>query len=75
VSKKTGGLNQSINSAKGGLQGLKQNTKLEMSNGGIATKRMTVAPGGLNSSLGGMKQLNFNKSAVKTDDMERSNMQ
>jgi hypothetical protein len=70
----TGGLNQSINSAKGGLQGLKQTNKLEMSNGGFQNKRMTVAPG-LNSSLGGMKQLNFNKSAVKTDDLDKSNMQ
>jgi len=41
-----------------------------MSAGGIATKRMTVAPAGLNSSLGGMKGgLNFNKSK-KDEEME-----
>lgn len=32
-----------------------------MSAGGVGTKRMTVAPGGLNNSLGGLKGLNFKK--------------
>ena len=52
-----------MNSAKGGLQGLNKN-KLDVSKG--VTKRMTVviAPGGLNSSLGGPKGLNFKKNVA-----------
>ena len=43
-----------------------------MSGGGFGTKRMTVAPAGLNSSLGGLKGLNFNKSNTKNEEMNKS---